>query len=83
MAVEPHQPVSPMALSHADPLPALGGGGGPSGLEVSFCVSGVVLEDVAGRRVAVGEVGVPPHHAVAKAHATSHASPSVRGEQGI
>lgn len=71
-----------MAFSQAEPLPWLGGGGGPPGVDVSFDVSAVVLE-VATCREADGEVGVSPHQAEPNAHATMSASPSVRGERGI
>ena len=87
MPVEPHQPVSPMALIVVEPLPGEGGGvcggvggpvgsplGGPAGEPLSVAWDAV--------RAAVGVVGVPPHHADARAQQTSSVEPSFRAALG-
>jgi hypothetical protein len=89
MPVDPHQPVSPIALIVAVPFPmgivggwgVTGGAfGSPLGEPAAAPLPAVWEAD---RDAEEGEVGDPPHHDDASAHATTSIEPTVRGEQGI
>ena len=88
MPVDPHQPVSPIALIVAVPLPigmvggwGLIGGevGSPLGKPADGPLTAVWVPDW---EATDGEVGDPPHQDDARAHPTTNVTPSVRGEQG-
>ena len=90
MTREPHQPVSPNTLTHAEPAGGVVGAG-----DIGVWLLGVSPGGVStigadgpltgGVGVGVdGEVGDPPHHAVTAAHPTTSISPSDRsGRRGI
>ena len=92
MAGEPHQPVSPITLIVAEPVPTGGVGSvgpvgvgagvvGASPVGVSLGAPGTTATaDTSG--VADGAVGELLHQAEASAHPTSKVSPMTRGGQG-